>query len=54
MVGSCPKSEGHRLPSVENLGALSLDSASGDSIELFSHDMSRPTSLRRRSMEKEL
>ena len=46
--------EGHRLPSVENLGALSLDSASGDSIELFSHDMSRPTSLRRRSMEKEL
>ena len=47
-------SEGHRLPSVENLGALSLDNASGDSIELSSHDMSRPTSLRRHSMEKEL
>ena len=46
--------EGRILPSVENLGAMSLDNASGESIELFSRDISCPASLRRRSMEKDL
>ena len=46
--------EGRSLPSVENLGVMSLDNASGESIEQFSRDISRPASLRRRSMEKDL